>query len=368
MNMSTTFNVNRRTFLTAAAGLGAATLLQIKPRDAFAGEKDITLLTWETYQDDPWIQEYTKKTGVGINAVRSGSIDEMFATVQSGSISPDVIYFDTGTAHRFKNAGLIARFDANQVPNKVNIDATMDWTAKATIDGALYAWPYNWGNQPLMYNADATGGEPQTWDALWDPKYAGKVSLFDDAYVVMQMIALKVKAADPFNLTDAEFEACAEALRTLRPQVNTIARGFDDALTIYASGDAVIGYCQNISIVTKLKSMGKNFAYTFPKEGTPTWIDCAVLTERGQRKEVYDFINETLTPAWQARFIETSGNNGVLSPETAMKAGLSKDVLAKTNILDQTKDGFWQKMVVSKLPEDIDRRVAMWNDFKAGTL
>ena len=31
----------------------------------------------------------------------------------------------------------------------------------------------------------------------------------------------------------------ADALRRLRPQVGTIARGFDDATTIYAAGDAV---------------------------------------------------------------------------------------------------------------------------------
>lgn len=366
--MSNDFIMNRRNFLSMSAGLGAATLLQIRPNAAFADEKEITLLTWETYQDDPWLAEYTKKTEVAVSAVRSGSIDEMFATVQSGAISPDVIYFDTGTAHRFKNAGLITPFDASRVPNSSNIDPTMDWKSQAMIDGVLYALPYNWSNQPLMYNSDVTGEEPKSWDALWDPKYGGKVSLFDDAYVVMQMIALKVRAADPFNMTDKEFEACAEALRTLRPQVNTIARGFDDALTIYASGDAVIGYCQNVSIVNKLKSMGKNFAYSFPNEGTPAWIDCAVLTEKGQRKEVYDFINETLTPAWQTRFIEASGNNGILSADAAMKAGLSKEALAKTIILEQTKDGFWKRMVVSKLPEDIDRRVAMWNDFKAGTL
>lgn len=358
----------RRAFLKGTAGVGAAAFMPKFAGPALADQGEITLLTWETYQDDPWIAEYTQKTGVKIKAVRSGSIDEMFATVQSGAISPDVIYFDTGTAHRFKNAGLIVPFDAAQVANKSNIASSMDWEAKATIDGDLYALPYNWGNQPLMYDADATGGEPQSWDALWDPKYAGKVNLFDDGYVVMQMIALKVKAADPFNLTDDEFSACADALRTLRPQVNTIARGFDDALTIYAAGDAVIGYCQNISIVTKLKELGKNFAYTFPEEGTPTWLDCAVLTQRGNRKEVYDFINETLSPSWQARFIATSSNNGILSPEAAAAAGLTEADLAKTNILDQTKDGFWKKMVVSKLPEDIDRRVAMWNDFKAGTL
>jgi len=362
------YQLDRRTFLKSAAGLGALAALPGFATRAFADQGEITLLTWETYQDDPWLVEYTQKTGVKVRAVRAGSIDEMFATVQSGAITPDVIYFDTGTATRFKNAGLIAPFDASQVPNKSNIAASMDWEAKATIDGALYALPYNWGNQPLMYDADATGGEPQSWDALWDPKYAGKVNLFDDGYVVMQMIALKIRAADPFNLTDEEFEACADALRTLRPQVNTIARGFDDALTIYAAGDAAIGYCQNISIVNKLKELGKNFAYTFPQEGTPTWLDCAVLTERGNRKEVYDFINETLTPAWQARFISTNSNNGILSPEAAAAAGVSPEALAKTNILDQTKDGFWKKMVVSKLPEDIDRRVAMWNDFKAGTL
>lgn len=362
------YQIDRRTFLTGAVGFGAMATLPGFAARASADQGEITLYTWETYHDDPWIAEYTERTGVKIKAVRSGSIDEMMATVQSGAISPDVIYFDTGTANRFKQAGLIAPFDASQVTNKSNISPSMDWESRATIDGALYGLPYNWGTQPLMYDADATDGEPLSWDALWDPKYAGKVNLFDDGYVVMQMIALKVKAADPFNLTDAEFEACADALRTLRPQVNTIARGFDDALTIYASGDAAIGYCQNISIVTRLKDMGKNFAYTFPQEGTPTWLDCAVLTERGQRKEVYDFVNETLSPAWQARFISTTSNNGVLSPEAATAAGVSAEALAKTNILDQTKPGFWNKMVISKLPEDIDRRVAMWNDFKAGTL
>ena len=120
--------------------------------------------------------------------------------------------------------------------------------------------------------------------------------MFDDAYITIPMIALYVGAKDPFNLTEEEFEAVADALRRLRPQVGTIARGFDDATTIYAAGDAVIGYCQNIAIVNDLNGMGKNFGYSFPTEGTPTWIDCSILTPRGERQEVYDFINANLTP------------------------------------------------------------------------
>lgn len=358
-------NLSRRHFLAGAAGATALGLM----RPAFADTGKITVLTWETYHDDDWLAEYTAATGVEINAVRVGSIDELFAQVQSGALSPDVSYYDTGTAVRFKNAGLIVPLDASKVPNRANVSPSMDWENKCNIDGALYGGvPYNWGTQPLMYDKDAVGEAPTSWAALWDPKYAGKVNMFDDAYVTMQMIALYIGAADPFNLTEAEFEACAAALRALRPQVGTIARGFDDATTIYASGDAVIGYCQNIAIVNSLQGLGKNFAYALPDEGTPTWVDCSVLSASGDRQEVYDFINATLSTDWQARFINRSNNNGILTAEAAEAAGVSEEVLKKTHILDQEKDGFWQQMVVSKLPEDIDRRVAMWNDFKAGTL
>lgn len=110
-----------------------------------------------------------------------------------------------------------------------------------------------------MFDKDTVGDEPQTWAALWNPKYVGKVSMFVDAYITFQMFAAYVGAADALNLSDEEFEACADALRRLRPQVGTIARGFDDATTIYVASDAVIGYCQNITVVHNLNGLGKNF-------------------------------------------------------------------------------------------------------------
>lgn len=338
------------------------------PRLASAQTNEITIFTWETYHDDAWLEEYTAATGVKVNVIRTGSVDEMYAQVRSGAIDADILYFDTGSVPRYVDAGLIAPFDQSKVPNTSVITPSMDWVNRLTVGGKLWGAPYNWGTQPLMFNKDVVGEDPQTWAALWDPKYAGKVSMFDDAYVTFPMIAAYVKAVDPFNLTDDEFEACADALRRLRPQVGTIARGFDDATTIYAAGDAVIGYCQNIAIVSNLNGLGKNFGYSFPEEGTPTWIDCSILTPKGERQEVYDFINANLTTSWQGRFIQSSVNNGVLTEEEAKSAGVPEDILKKTNIIDQATDGFWKKMIVLQPPEDIDRRLQMWNDFKAGTL
>lgn len=351
------------------AGLGGTTLLGLGlPRMAQAQTSEITIFTWETYHDDPWIAEYTAATGVKVNVIRTGSVDEMYAQTRSGAIEADILYFDTGSVPRYIDAGLIAPFDQSKVPNASMISPSMDWVNRLTVGGKLWGIPYNWGTQPLMFDKDAVGDDPQTWAALWDPKYAGKVSMFDDAYITFPMIALYVGAADPFNLTEDEFAACADALRRLRPQVGTIARGFDDATTIYAAGDAVIGYCQNIAIVNNLNGLGKNFGYSFPTEGTPTWIDCAILTPKGERQEVYDFINANLTRDWQARFIQASFNNGVLTADEAKAAAIPEDILKKTNVLDQATDGFWAKMTVFQPPEDIDRRLQMWNDFKAGTL
>ena len=358
---------DRRQFLTLT-GAGVATLAAPGIIRSARAADEITIFTWETYHEDPWIKEWTDKTGIKVNVQRTGSVDEMYAQTRSGAIMADVLYFDSGSFKRYVEADLVAPIDVSKVPNASNISSGLKFEQRNSVNGKLYGLPYNWGTQPLMFDADAVKSGTDSWAVLWDPAYAGKVSMFDDAYITFPMIALQAGVKDPYNLTDAEFDACAELLRKLRPQVKTIARGFNDAETIYAAGDAVVGYCQNISTVFNLQNKGKNFNYSFPKEGTPTWIDNAVLTKTGDREAVYQFLNDNLTPAWQKRFIEFSLNNGVLTEDVARTAGLSEDILKKTNIIDQAKSGFWDNMSVFQAPEDIDRRVQIWNDFKAGTL
>lgn len=367
----------RRQALEMGAALGGAALLagcssgSTTPTAAKASalQKDtgnITLLTWETYDDQPWLAEYTKQTGVQVSATNVGSGDEMFAKAQSGTVKADILYFDTGLIERFAKTNLIAPISADRLKSASTITTGLNWQKRNTYGGHLYGVPYNWGTQPLMYNAGVITTPPDTWGALWDPQYKGKVVLFDAADVTIPMVALYVGAKDPYHLTDQEFEQVRVALQKLRPQVRTIAKGFDDAVNIFAAGDGVIGYCQNISEVTALNKSGKKFAYTFPKEGTPQWTDNAILTPAGQRQEVYDFIDATLTPTWQARFIEASTNNGILTTAAARAAKIPGATLKGTNILDQSDPAFWDKMSALEAPESITKRLALWNEFKAG--
>jgi len=363
-------STSRRAFLKATGALAATSVfapaLNLK---AWASEEPITLLTWEGYQPPEWVKEWQDANGgVQIKPVLISSGDEVFAQLMSGAVKPDVIYAEASLAGRLNKAGLISPFNLSKVPNTDNILPALDWKKPLSVDGTLMGIPLHWGTQPLQYDADVIKEKPTSWAALWDKKLAGKVTTFDDATVNFQMIALYIGAKDPFNLTEAEFGRATDALRDLRSQVRVVTRGFDDATTLYASGEAVIGYCHLVTVVNSLRQRGKNFTYVLPKEGTPAWIEGTYIAPKGQRDIVYKFINDTMSVPWQARFMKATASNGVLTAENALKGGLTEQELKDTNIPDSENPAFKQNLIFAREPEDVDRRIQIWSDFLAGTL
>ncbi len=178
--MLKTEKLNRRQVVKLAAASAASVVAAPMVAKHALAAQEITLFTWETYHEDSWIAEWTKKTGVPVKVVRTGSVDEMFAQTQSGAIQADVLYFDSGSFKRYKDAGLIAPFDATKIPNIGSVTAGLKWEERNAIDGKVWGLPYNWGTQPLMYDESAME-KPDSWAALWDPKNAGKVNMFVDS-------------------------------------------------------------------------------------------------------------------------------------------------------------------------------------------
>lgn len=370
MSDSAKNTMDRRKFLKTSSVLtGAAIFAPAYIRRAWANEEPITLLTWESYDEPDWIAEWSAANGgVEVKPIFVSSLDEVFAQVQSGSVKPDVIYSEASTAARLKKINQIVPFDEARVPNIANILSGLNWRQPLTVGDTLMGIPLHWGTQPLQYNADVIVEPPMSWAALWDKKYEGKVTTFDDATVNIPMVALYVGAKDPFNLTEDDFKNVTDALRELRKQVRVVTRGFDDAANLYASGEAIIGYCHNVTVVNTLKKKGKNAKYTLPKEGTPSWIEGTYVTEKGNRDIVYKFINDTMSLPWQARFMKFSGSNGILSSEEALKAGLTQAELDLTNIPDSNNPEFKKNLVFFQEPENVERRIQLWSDFLAGTL
>lgn len=361
--------LSRRRFMGTAGAVAAGAVFAPATIGRAQDVDTITLLTWEGYQPPEWVAEWeAANPGVKIKPVVISSGDEVFSQLLSGAVRPDVVYAEAALAGRLHAAGQISAFDEAKVPNVTNVLPTLSWRDPLSVDGTLMGIPLHWGTQPLMFNADMVTEPPMSWSALWDTAYKGKVSTFNDATVNFIMIALHIGAKDPFNLTEEEFGLASEALRELRSQVRVVTNGFDDSTNLYASGEAVIGYCHITGIVHNLKKKGMNFSYTLPKEGTPSWIEGTYVTPKGQRDSVYKFLNDTMSLEWQSRFMSATGSNGVLTAEKARQAGLSDEFLTSTDVLNADSPELKENLVFGKEPEDVERRVQIWNDFLAGTL
>lgn len=95
-------------------------------------------------------------------------------------------------------------------PNKVNLQPTL---LNAAIDpGRKYTAPYMSGLVGLAYNRKVTGRDIHTIDDLWDPKFAGKVSMLADAQDGLGMIMLS-QGNSPAQPTSATVTKAIDVVR-----------------------------------------------------------------------------------------------------------------------------------------------------------
>jgi spermidine/putrescine transport system substrate-binding protein len=350
-------------------------------------DSDATLnvLTWETYHEQPWLDVFTKDTGIKVNATNVGSPDEMFAKVKANPTQYDLVLATSGWFDNYAKADLLVPIDASKMPAEPK--PGFDWKSSASSGGKQYGVLYNWGDIPLAWLPGSIPDTPEMkkylddqdrpndWNILWDPAFKGKVSVFDDPTSVMPMIPIALGLPDPYHLTDEQFGQVQDKLNALRPKIKRLTSGFNDQTTQFANGEAVIGVLNNIASAAQMKKDGKTLLVNNEvKQGVPAWTDNYSITKGGAEKldSVYKFIDYTAAIPWQARFIGTSSNSGALSLEQAktpeaVNAGLTQEALDATLIpATASGDAFFSKLRFFQPVENLDKRLDMWNQFKLG--
>jgi spermidine/putrescine-binding protein len=368
----------------ASASAGVAKAQRISAMEA---SQTLNILTWETYDNQPWLNEFKKKTGITIHATNVGSPAEMFAKTKANPGQYDIVYATSGWFDNYVKSNLLIPIDESRVKNVKQLKLGFNWRAATRVKGKNYAILYNWGDQPLGWlpkfvtsryklSKYKHSGVIDDWNVLWDPQFKGKVSIFDDPTSVEPMVPLALGFKNPYKLNDQQFKAFSKKLLELRPQVKRLTSGFNDQTNQFASGEAIIGYVNNIASVVALKKAGHVLAINnIMKQGTPAWSDNMAITRQGGAHKldaVYAFINYSLSIPWQARFIATSGNSGTLNyaqatSAEARHAGLRNKQLAAT-LIPATRQGkeFFDKMIFFQSVENLQKRLDLWNKFKLG--
>jgi spermidine/putrescine-binding protein len=344
--------------------------------------EEITLLTWDGYHAETWLQDFEKKTGIKVNATNVGSPAEMFSKVRASPDQYDIILNTSGWFDQYVASDLIVPIDESRIPNVKEISNAFPWRDATSVDGTNYGILYTWGASPIGWNADEVPGNvdisryvndegvPDDWNIFWDPGFAGKVSIFDDPTSVEPMISLALGQKNPYKLSDAQFEEFRQYLFKLRPQVKHLTTGYDDQVNTFVTGEATIGYINHDLVILEVNKKGVPLeANHIVRQGVPAWSDNTTITKAGADKEdaVYEFINTGISLPWQARLIETTGNSGTLSYDQAVDEGLTKSELEPT-LIPQTRQGdaFFDVLQFFQAFEDLDKRLEVWNEFKLG--
>src|SRR5579859_7373264 len=172
-------------------------------------EPTLTLLVWEGYADPSYVHDFELSHHCQIKASYMGSSDELVAKLRGGSASNyDVISPSSDVAASIVKAGLAAPLDLSKLPAYMQLSAKLRDSSLVKSNGQVYGVPFMWGPNPLLYDTTAFSQPPDSWAVMWDPKFRGKVSLWDELssiYMAAQILGYdKPDPSQLYNLSDAQ--------------------------------------------------------------------------------------------------------------------------------------------------------------------
>lgn len=255
----------RKAILTMLVLSGIAAVLGAQTRT-------LTVANWKGYGSDSDIGApvFEKMYGVKVVHQYFTSLEEMLTMLRAGGMGKiDVILPNSTYVKVAVDEGLVQPVDTSKIPSYGNIMKSLrEFPDAVGADGKIYAVPWTWGTTSLGYNTTVVKGTLNSWAALWDPAYAGKVAYFDDYDTAIRTAALYL-GEDPQHPDLAKVK---EALLKLKKNTRTYWASYDDFLKPFASGEVVIGNMW-AGLATKLTNAKKPVAYVHPKEGTIGWTD-----------------------------------------------------------------------------------------------
>jgi spermidine/putrescine transport system permease protein len=297
----------------------------------------LNLFIWSGYIAPETIARFEARHGVRVNVDLYDSNEALLAKLQAGNAGYDVVCPSDYSVQVLLAQDLLRPLDHSALRHFENLDpAFLD---QAYDPGNRHSVPYFWGTAGIAYDRRRIGGPIDSWQALWDPRYAGRILMLDDAREAIGA-ALKRRGRS-LNSTDAA--ALAEARRDLlvqKPLVRAYnSSNFEDVLL---AGDVWLAHGWSGQFA---KAMDESDAivYVVPKEGATLFIDnLAIPRDAPSPALAHAFIDFTLEAEVAAEICRTmrysSPNRAALAllpPELRRNPAVfpPPDVLARLELI-----------------------------------
>jgi spermidine/putrescine transport system substrate-binding protein len=243
---------------------------------------ELKFSNWPLYIDEETIKEFDKKYGGKTSYVEDiNDNDEFTGKVQEAlrrdrSIDRDIVVLTDWMAARWIRSGWVEPIDKKNVPNAKNLQPSL---ASPKFDPKRqYTLPWQSGMSAIGYNREKTGRELRSVNDLFDPKFKGHVTMFQEWRDSASLVMLG-QGKDPTNATLDDVMAAIDKIsqESSKQQIRQFTG--NDYTKGFASGDlwVVVAYSGD---AVQLTADNPNLEFVIPEEGAVIWTDNMLLPQR----------------------------------------------------------------------------------------
>lgn len=339
--------------LVAALGTAAA------PGSALAqADRTLNYFTWSSWGERPFLDQAKSKLNLELKPTFYSSSDEMMAKLRGGGTKLyDLIVPVQNYVPLAVRANLLEALDPAKMTYRKDLFPEFQNYPQWTVDGKLYGVPFVWGANAIAFNRAVTG-EIDSMDALFDPKWKGRIALRDEPEDSLGLAALKLGIKEPYSMDEKALQEVKKLLIAQKPLLRAYWKNIADVQNMIASGEVVVAWTM-LAVIEPLKKAGIDAGWVWPKEGAIGWSE-AISAVKGTRKLalVEEYANFTLSPEYgemMARYLGYAPASKAavdrLEPQLVKDLGIDPKAVNRLTFKDN--------------PKDRSRWNDIWNEVKA---
>ncbi|MFT4044580.1 MAG: spermidine/putrescine ABC transporter substrate-binding protein [Gordonia sp. (in: high G+C Gram-positive bacteria)] len=292
--------------------------------DSSGDASTLHVYAWAGEIPDTVTKAFTKETGIKVKIDTFDSNETMISKLAAGNSGYDVVEPSQYAVQQLVGQHLIEPLDHSKLTGLDNLAST--FTDPSYDHGLAHSVPWVWGTTGILYNQKCTGKPIDSWSALWDSAYKGKIYLLDNM-LAAYIAGLQVLGHHANSTKESEIDAATKKLQEQKP----LLAGYNSTnyADLIAQGQACVAEAWGGSSTAKVVESNPDVKYVLPKEGGSLWTDgLAIAAGSSNAAAAYKFINFTLRPEIAAL---ATDDGSMASVNEAAKAKITK-----TNLLNNT--------------------------------
>jgi spermidine/putrescine transport system substrate-binding protein len=320
----------------------------------------LRISNWPLYMADGFVADFQKASGLTVDYKEDfNDNEEWFAKnkeplSRKQDIGADLVVPTQFMAARLKQLGWLNEISDAGVPNRKNLRP--DLLNSAADPGRKFTAPYMTGMVGLAYNRAATGRDIKTVNDMWDPKFAGKVSLLSDTQDGLGLVMLS-QGSSIENPTTEGVQKAVDLIKEQKEK-NQIRRftgnDYGDDLS---SGNVIIAQAYSGDVV-QLQADNPDLHFVIPESGGTWFIDTQVIPYTTQNQKAAEaWINYVYERPNYAKLIAHTQYVPVLSDMTDELSKIDPK-LASNPLINPPKETLDK---VKDWPPLTDEQTQEWN-------